>query len=72
MDDVQFAERCHGRRQAGVESLVGDDDELGVLVAPVLPDRLDRHAVVGEHATAISPDLFAAFQSYFGRGLFER
>lgn len=29
-------------------------------------------AVVGEHATAISPDLFAAFQSYFGRGLFER
>ena len=48
-DDVHA--RAGARRSptsCGVGRAVGDDDELGVVAAALLPDRLDRDAVLGE------------------------
>src|SRR5215475_10422487 len=45
---VHRAEVVHAAGERGVRCRVGDDDQLGVLTAPFLPDRLDGHLVPGE------------------------
>src|SRR5258708_27478437 len=48
-DRVEHAEALHGTGQGGVGGLVGDDDELCLVAAALLPYGLDRH-VVGREA----------------------